>query len=177
MLHDTPTHKKHCSLAFLVCRWYQPVYTRVGTSKSFFFSKVSNLHVRSGIGWIERRIKFQIFPIFIFWVMVISGPNCPGPNWPSTELSWYRIVRDRIVLVPNCPGPNCPGPNCPGPNCPDLIELISLLKMINVLSSHLFLSTTFHGGRLRISFVTLQLAYVFLWMEITQLFCIKKEHD
>ena len=45
--------------------------------------------------------------------MVISGPNCPGPNCPRTELSW-----DRIVLVPNCPGPNCPGPNFPGPNCP-----------------------------------------------------------
>ena len=40
MLHDTPTHKKHCSLDFVVCRCYQPVYTRVGTSKSFFFKSV-----------------------------------------------------------------------------------------------------------------------------------------
>ena len=31
--------------------------------------KWSNLHWRSGVGWIERKIKFQIFPIFIFRVM------------------------------------------------------------------------------------------------------------
>ena len=37
----------------------------------FFFQKWSNLHERSGIGWIERKIKFQIFPIFIFRIMVI----------------------------------------------------------------------------------------------------------
>ena len=35
----------------------------------FFFQKFSNLLERSGIGWIERKTKFQIFPIFIFRVM------------------------------------------------------------------------------------------------------------
>ena len=34
----------------------------------YFFQKWSNSHERSGIGWIERKIKFQIF---IFRVMVI----------------------------------------------------------------------------------------------------------
>jgi len=33
--------------------------------------KCSNSHERSGIDWTERKIKFHIFPIFIFWVMVI----------------------------------------------------------------------------------------------------------
>ena len=31
----------------------------------------SNLYERSGTGWIERKTKFMIFPIFIFWVIVI----------------------------------------------------------------------------------------------------------
>ena len=35
---------------------------------NIFYSKISNLHERSGISWIERKIKF---PIFIFRVMVI----------------------------------------------------------------------------------------------------------
>ena len=30
----------------------------------------SSLHERSGIDWIDRKIKFQIFPIFIFCIMV-----------------------------------------------------------------------------------------------------------
>ena len=38
---------------------------------SQFFLKLSNLHETCGIGWIERKIKFQIF---IFRVMVIFGP-------------------------------------------------------------------------------------------------------
>ena len=37
---------------------------------NFFFQNNSNLHERCGIGWIERKIKFYIFPIFIFWVVV-----------------------------------------------------------------------------------------------------------
>ena len=37
----------------------------------FFFSNFWNLYERSAIGWIERKTKFQIFPIFIFRVMVI----------------------------------------------------------------------------------------------------------
>ena len=37
--------------------------------KIFFLQKWSNLHERSGIGWIERKTKFQIFPIFIYRVM------------------------------------------------------------------------------------------------------------
>ena len=36
----------------------------------FFLQKWSNLHERSGIGWLERKIKFQIF---VFRVMVIFG--------------------------------------------------------------------------------------------------------
>ena len=47
------------------------------TSKYIFFLKWSNLYDRSGIGWIERKIKFQIFPIFIFWVMVIFVMSSP----------------------------------------------------------------------------------------------------
>ena len=42
----------------------------------FFLQKWSNLHERSGIGWIERKIKFHIFSIFIFRVMVIFGHFC-----------------------------------------------------------------------------------------------------
>ena len=42
----------------------------------FFFQMCSNLHERCGIGWIKRKIKFQIFPIFIFRVMVIFGYFC-----------------------------------------------------------------------------------------------------
>ena len=34
-----------------------------------FFQQWSNLHDRTAIGWIKRKTKFQIFPIFIFWVM------------------------------------------------------------------------------------------------------------
>ena len=37
----------------------------------FYFWKFSNSDERSAIGWIERKTKFQIFPIFIFRVMVI----------------------------------------------------------------------------------------------------------
>ena len=37
-------------------------------SKQFYFF---SLKERSAIGWKERKTKFQIFPIFIFWVMVI----------------------------------------------------------------------------------------------------------
>ena len=36
----------------------------------FFSQKWSNLHERSGIGWIKRKPQFQIFQIFIFRVMV-----------------------------------------------------------------------------------------------------------
>ena len=39
--------------------------------------KSSNLHERCGIGWIDRKTKFQIFPIFIFRVMVIFALKCP----------------------------------------------------------------------------------------------------
>ena len=39
----------------------------------FFFSKWSNLHKRSEIGWIERKIKFQIFQFlfFEFWSFLL----------------------------------------------------------------------------------------------------------
>ena len=75
--------------------------------------------------------------------MVISGPNCP-----STELSWNRIVRVRIVLVPNCPGPNCPGPNCPGPNCPSTLLYIVgkrqevVVEAISMFSNPLTINTS-----------------------------------
>ena len=38
---------------------------------AIFYSKCSNLHEISGIGWIERKIRFQIFTTIIFRVMVI----------------------------------------------------------------------------------------------------------
>ena len=38
----------------------------------FLFRKCSNLHERFGMLWNERKIKFPIFPILIFRVMVIS---------------------------------------------------------------------------------------------------------
>ena len=41
-----------------------------------FFQKWLNIYERSGIGWIERKITFQIFPIYIFWVMVIFYYLC-----------------------------------------------------------------------------------------------------
>ena len=37
--------------------------------KSIFFQKWSNLRERTAIGWVKRKTKFQIFPIFIFRVM------------------------------------------------------------------------------------------------------------
>ena len=42
--------------------------------KNIFFS---NLREKSEIGWIERKIKFQIFQIFIFRVMVIFVTSSP----------------------------------------------------------------------------------------------------
>ena len=33
-------------------------------TKCFFIQKCSNLHERYGMFWIERKIKFQVFPIF-----------------------------------------------------------------------------------------------------------------
>ena len=42
--------------------------------KVFYFW---NLDERSAIGWIERKSKFQIFPIFIFCVMVIFVKKSP----------------------------------------------------------------------------------------------------
>ena len=36
-----------------------------------FFQKWSNLHERTVIGWIKRKTKFHILPIFMFRVMVI----------------------------------------------------------------------------------------------------------
>ena len=37
------------------------------------FQKCSNLHERSGIGWIERNIKFQIFIVMV--ILVTSSPQ------------------------------------------------------------------------------------------------------
>ena len=50
-----------------------------------FFFNFWNLHGRSEIGWIERITNFQIFPIFIFWVIVILvsffWKNHPNFRW------------------------------------------------------------------------------------------------
>ena len=44
---------------------------------NFFFQKCSNFHETCGMGWIERKIKFQNFPIFICRVMVIFVTSSP----------------------------------------------------------------------------------------------------
>ena len=47
-------------------------YACIATSKLIlFFQKWSNVHERSEIGWIERKIKFKVFSISIFRVTVI----------------------------------------------------------------------------------------------------------
>ena len=48
---------------------------------SNFFFKCSNVHERCVIAWIERKLKFQIFPIFIFRVMVIFIPKTVNFRW------------------------------------------------------------------------------------------------
>ena len=48
-------------------------YTCIKINKLLFF----NLHEKSGIGWIERKIKLQIFTIFIFRAMVIFVTSSP----------------------------------------------------------------------------------------------------
>ena len=50
---------------------------------NFFFQKWSNLQERSGIGWIQRKNKFQIFPIFIFRVM--EKKLCGRQFWNAVE--------------------------------------------------------------------------------------------
>ena len=53
--------------------WFSRFRVNLTTSEK----KKSNLHERSAIGWIKRIIKFQIFPIFIFRVMVIFVMSSP----------------------------------------------------------------------------------------------------
>ena len=72
----------------------------------FFFQKCSNLHERCGIGWIERKIKFQIFQIFFFssygWygregrsikegVRVEIG-TCGPSKFSNPKTSWDKLV-------------------------------------------------------------------------------------
>ena len=54
------------------------------TNSNFFCSNFSNFWnscERCGIGWFERKIKFQIFSIFIFRIMVFLYSNHPNFRW------------------------------------------------------------------------------------------------
>ena len=42
-------------------------HATLNSKKIYFFQKWSNLNERSGIGWIERKTKFQIFFRFLFF--------------------------------------------------------------------------------------------------------------
>ena len=54
---------------------------------------LSNLHEISGIDWIERKIKFQIFPILIFWVMVIFVLRIVNFRWIFTITQKIKFVK------------------------------------------------------------------------------------
>ena len=49
--------------------------------------KWSNFHERTAIGWIKRKTKFQIFPIFIYPVMVIFRHFCSKNRQFSMNVS------------------------------------------------------------------------------------------
>ena len=46
------------------------------------------------IGWIERKTKFQIFPIFIFWVMVIFVTS--SDHHPNFQLNFTITQKIKI---------------------------------------------------------------------------------
>ena len=64
----------------------------------FFFQKFSNLHERSGIGWIKRKTKFPIFVIFIFRVLVIFfTQNDPNFRWIFSHNSKNKKYKKWII--------------------------------------------------------------------------------
>ena len=64
----------------------------IKSKNNFFFQKWSNLHERSGIGWIQRKTKFKIFPIFIFRVM--NKKQCGRQFWNAVE---HEPVETRVL--------------------------------------------------------------------------------
>ena len=106
------------------------IYSKFGFQKcsnkniifsNIFFFKCSNLHERSGISWIKRKIIFEIFTVFIFRVMVIfwslfvfelpqfsinfhdNLTNKNRKNWFFIHFSILHIIHEnRIKTDPIC---------------------------------------------------------------------------
>ena len=74
----------------------------------FFFQKWSNLHERSGIGLIERKTKFQIFPIFIFRIIQKNTVAGNSLNAVEREPVPTRVINPKACGVQRySPGVEC----------------------------------------------------------------------
>ena len=87
-----------------------------------------NLHERTAIGWLKRKTKFQIFPIFIFRVMVknnetgnsmnvveckpvptrVLNPKAGEASYKPKQRS-YKSKKYSVFSGGNIPGWNVPG--------------------------------------------------------------------
>ena len=111
-MHNCSTKKSHISeKPFLVMITQLPAlvfFCMVSCNiKIFFFQNWSNLHDRSGIGWIERKTKFQIFN-FRVMVIIWSTPQFPKNFFTITreikigEFSYY-FCRSAYPLLGQSP--------------------------------------------------------------------------
>ena len=67
-------------------------YSSIKKYIHFFLQKCSNLHEGCGMCWIERKIKFHSFPIFIVWVMVFFVLKTVNFRWIFTITRIIKII-------------------------------------------------------------------------------------